>query len=195
MTNKRPLPLTPKQIEHDIADSFKYPKKMTKAEYAKLSLASIIAAVLLFAVYFLPQVDLDTSMRITLYVILAVFAACLITAVCELLLRRHRRKNVRMDDYEVTTETISHTEEESYRQTGGTSVARHSETVTNYTLYFENGKSWRITAMNFTWSAEWQMSDFSLYNSTDRGDTFIVVSEKRTGNIAVAYPTKLFSLR
>ncbi len=189
MPKKKTELITSKQIEQDIVNSLNYHKKMTKAEYQKLTIPCIIIAALLFvSVYLLPQLGIETPMKIALYVILAVFGACMITAVGQILLRRHRQKNVHMEDYEVTTEIVSHTEEESYNETSGWC----RETVTNYTLYFESGKSWRIPEMNYKWSAELQMSNFSVYNSTNRGDTFIVVTEKRSGNIAMAYPTKSF---
>lgn len=196
MPNKKTELLTSKQIEQDIINSLNYHKKMTKAEYQKLTIPCIIIAALLFvSVYLLPQLGIETPMKIALYVILAVFGACVVTAVGQILLRRHRQKNVHMEDYEVTIETVSHTEEESYKQTSGTLVGRQGETVTNYTLYFEGGKSWRIPEMNYKWSAELQMSNFSVYNSTNRGDIFIVVSEKRSGNIAMVYPTKFFQYK
>jgi len=198
MPNKKTESITTKQIEQDIINSLNYPKNMTKAEYENPT-RYIVGAVLtiLFVaslMYFLPRLDGLSALLVILGIMLAMVLIIVIVVVSAILLRKHEQNNVRMDNYEVSTEVMSHVEIETYeqRESSRRSIVRRYITITNCTLHFENGKSWRIPKKIYTWSEYLQMSDESLCASSDCGDTFIVVTEKRSGNIAMAYPTKLF---
>ncbi len=103
-----------------------------------------------------------------------------------------RTKNVSISDYEIHTETVSHTIAESYLARVG---RRHSERINNYTVCFENGKNWRIPIDNYLWSTERPMSAFAIYQSTHREDTLFVVTEKGTGVPVMAYPAAFFAYK
>ena len=101
-------------------------------------------------------------------------------------------KKLSLADHEITTETVSHTECESYVIRG----TRHRRyTVTRYILHFESKKSFVIPQDNYLWSADTPMSDVVVFNNTHRGDTMTVVTKKSTGEIVVAYNTNLFEYK
>ena len=176
--------LTLEHIEEDLIHSAKTPREMSKDEYTKLRAVAIIISVLLVIVWFI-------NYEVGLYCFMGVVAVNFVAIIVELGLRR-RKKRISVDDYEVSTEVLANTVEEAYRQDRG---RRRSRTVNNYTLRFENGRSWRIPETNYEWAEEHKMSDFSIYRSAHRGDTFIVVSHKETGEIAMAYDTEFFEYK
>ncbi len=192
MPNKKTESITSKQIEQDIVNSLNYPKRMTKAEY-KNPKGYIIASlfVILFG-YYMTHIDPMTAIASICGLLLVFVLGIVIMFVASVQIRKHKQNNVRIDNYDVTTEVIYRTDDETYVQKVGRGIGRHSVTVTNYILYFENGKSWQIPPRNYTWSEELQMPERMLFENANRGDTFIVVTEKRSGNIAMVYPTKFF---
>lgn len=196
MPKKKTELITSKQIEQDIINSLNYPMKMTKAEYKNPTryIIAVILAVLFFAflIYYLPRMDGLSALLTIFGLMLAFIVWIVIMFVSAVLIRKHKQNNVRIDNYEVTTEVIYRTDDETYTRKVGRGIARHSVTVINYILYFENGKSWQIPPRNYTWSEELQMPERMLFENANRGDTFIVVTEKRSGNIAMVYPTKFF---
>ena len=100
-------------------------------------------------------------------------------------------KKISLADHEITTETVSHTECESYVIRG----TRHRYTVTRYIIHFESKKSFVIPKDNYLWSTETPMSDAVVFNTTHRGDTMTVVTKKDTGEIVVAYNNNLFEYK
>jgi hypothetical protein len=101
-------------------------------------------------------------------------------------------KKISLADHEITTETVSHTECESYVIRG----TRHRRyTIYRYILHFESKKSFVIPKDNYLWSTETPMSDVVVFNTTHRGDTMTVVTKKDTGEIVVAYNNNLFEYK
>jgi hypothetical protein len=123
-------------------------------------------------------------------------AAALVCAVGEIIFRRvwlkNQIKNIRLSDYEISTETVSHTYEESYVVNKGRGL---NEAVYNSTLYFESGKLWKIPKKNYLWSEERPMSGFAVCRSAHRGDLFTAVTQKDTGEIVVAYHNDFFEYK
>ena len=101
-------------------------------------------------------------------------------------------KKLSLADHEITTETVSHTERESY-VIRGTRYRRY--TITRYILHFESKRSWVIPTDNYLWNTDTPMSDVVVFNTTHRGDTMTVVTKKDTGEIVVAYNTNLFEYK
>lgn len=105
-------------------------------------------------------------------------------------------KKLSLADHEITTETVSHTECESYVVTrAGTRGRCRRETIYRYILHFESKKSFVIPKDNYLWSTETPMSDMAVFNVTHRGDTMTVVTKKDTGEIVVAYNNNLFEYK
>ena len=93
-------------------------------------------------------------------------------------------------------ETVHSITEEHYRtETGGSIRHRRTEQVNNYIVRFENDKSWRVPKELYNWNERLRCQDLGVYNTTHRGDTMIVVTEKSTGKIAVAYNTNIFEYK
>ena len=55
--------------------------------------------------------------------------------------------------------------------------------------------SWRVPKENYLWLGEYSKSDFSVFKNTHRDDRYIVVVNKSTGKIAVAYSLKMFEYK
>ena len=170
------------QIEKDIITALKNPPDMPKKEYKNFSplVALVIAILLVVSLFIYPPVALGTVIAMLVFLLIAFIYS-----------RYKLKKSIRdvsINDYIVTTETVSHTEQEKYvrkRRYGG-------EVVCNYNLYFQNGKAWRIPKDNYLWSEERPMSDLAIFDSAHCGDTFVVVAKKDSGRIIVAYSTEFF---
>lgn len=177
--------VTPAEIKKDISDALKQPQAMSKSGYDTMTVISLIIACLLVVIeFFYP-------MGILWLWIVSALLVCLILGF--LGFRRKRLMNrITFEDYEITTETVSDTSEESYEIKR---VNGRNERVFNCTLRFENGMVWRVPEDNYRWCEERPMSNFAIYQSTHRGDTMIVVSKKGTGEVAMAYHTDFFEYR
>jgi hypothetical protein len=102
-------------------------------------------------------------------------------------------KNIKINDYEITAEIAHSVAEEHYKaETGGSVRHRRTAQINNYTIRFENGKVWRVPKELYCWNERLRMHDRGIFNSAHRGDTMIVVTEKSSGKIVVAYNTEIF---
>ena len=175
--------LTDAVIEKDIINFLKQPDKMSEDSFNK---RQILAAIIGIVIGVLSLIFFEFILWG--FVLLIVYIIAVLTF-------KHFRfkfqaKSVKICDYEIKTETLSHVCYENYRVTG-----RRGYTVHIHTLHFENGKSWGIPENNYSWSVERQMSAFSVYESAQSGDTFIVVTKKSTGKVFVAYNTRFFEYK
>ena len=179
--------ITNAEIEKDIADALKNPPRESEASYKKFNIPAIIIAIvgvvigLIFPTYIL-------------WFLLALIAFSIIYCVFYFFRLKNRIKNVTINDYAITTETVNSIDEEHYRARGAGKHAR-SKRIDNYIIRFENGKAWRIPKELYRWSDDLRMSDFSIHGSTHRGDVFKVVTKKDTCDIAVAYNTNIFEYK
>lgn len=154
---------------------------MPKKEYKKFSpLALVIAILLVVSLFIYPL--------LALWIIIAMLVFLLIAFIYSRYRLKRSIRDVSINDYTVTTDTVSHTEQEKYVNKNG----RCGRVVCNYNLYFQNGKAWRIPKDNYLWSEERPMSDLAIFDSAHCGDTFVVVAEKDSGRIIVAYSTEFF---
>ena len=177
--------LTNKEIEKDIITALKNPHKESEESYKKGTIPAIIVAVFLFVlgfIYpeFLPWVAISVFLFVVVYTIF-----CYVRLGAKI-------KRVSIGNYEIKTEVVSHTYSESYVAKG---AKYHSERINNYTLHFEDGKKWDVPKDNYLWSVERRMSDFAIYNSSHRGDEFIVVTKRETGDVVMAYNTEFFEYK
>ena len=177
--------ITTEQIKQDILRGFKTPKEMSESQYVKWTVIALITGILLLVIeYFYPSVMIGFLVCVIVMVPLVLIASAIGTW--------YKKKRFCMDDYEITTEKLAYKNEEHYyaRKT------RHTtRPVDNYNLYFENGKDWQIPDRNYLWSADCQFSDRFIYDNVHRDDTFVVVTNKKTGQIVTAYPMKFFEYR
>lgn len=179
---------TLKEVEYDISYSLKNAPERSESSYKKLLIPCGVLGVLLAILsIFQPKIGLIGLL------ILAIVA--IVSVIFELLFSKHRVKSVSIDDYEIDTAILSYAEEEHYKQIRAGVNIRHSRKINNYTLHFENGKSFRLPKDNYAWSKERSMSDFAIFHSSHRGDLFIVAVKKDSFEIAMAYPAEFFEYK
>ena len=186
--------VTLEDIEQDISNSLKEYKEMSGSNYKKITIVALIVGTLFVVAYYFYVKTLQTVLYLLIAAIIIVSAVIII----KYLLHRNKRKKFCIDDYEVTTEVLSHKDEEQYKAIENRYPERKwrkYRTITIHTLYFENGKSWRIPEDNYLWCEERPMSEFAVYQSSHRGDVFIVAVKKDTGEIAMAYNTEFFEYK
>ncbi len=184
MTKKQILTST--TIEKDIINAIKQPADISKASYKKLLPFAFIAAILLVvAEIFYPQFILWALLALVIY-----FLGYYIYKQVSL---KKTIKNLSIDDFYITTEIVHSTNEEHYKIHGN--KWRRGEWKNIYTICFENGKSWRIPKDNYLWSVERLMSDFAIFQSTNRGDIMLIVAKKDTNEIVMAYHTDFFQCK
>lgn len=176
--------LTPAEIEADLIHACKQPQAVSEADHKRWTIPAIIlAAVMLVSMFVYPL--------LLVWILLGAIAFAIGDYLILRVRIQRKAKKISISDYEIQTQTVSHTHTESF-----VVKARHSgQRITNYSLHFENGSSWRIPNNNYAWSEERRMSDFAIYESTHRGDAMIVVTKKNTGEVAMAYPTAYFEYK
>ena len=175
--------LTNAVIEKDIINFLKQPNKISEDSYNKQQFPAAILGIVIGVLSLIFFKYIIWGLLLLLVYIAAALAF-------NHLRFRFRAKRVKICDYEIKEEPLSHVCYETYRQRG-----RRGYTVHIHTLHFENGKSWVIPENNYSWSVERQMSEFSVYESAQSGDTFIVVTKKSTGKVFVAYNTRFFEYK
>lgn len=172
-------------IENDIRNSLKYHKEFSKSEYTKLKVCAFIGALILIVVEFIEP-------KFILWFLLAYLVISIVTVIFTFANKKHKQNRVSINNYTISLETVSHTKYEEYVQVY---YKHHARTVVICSISFENGKIWLIPKDNYLWSEELKMSNFAIYNSSHRGDRFIVVTNNETGKIVMAYNTELFEFR
>lgn len=178
--------VTSKEIIQDIINSIKHPaKEMSQKSYKKLIVPCILIAIAFCVIEVIYP-------KFVLFVLLSIILVLVALPVINFLKIKHQIKNVRMEDYEISTDTLSHKEHDSYVVKGPT---YHSHRVNLYTLNFESKKTWRISPKNYTWSERNSMSDFGIHESSHRGDSFITITHKKSGKIVMAYHTDIFEYK
>lgn len=176
--------LTRSEIEKDVINALNRPSDMSESSYKKWTIPCIIIGCLLAIIEFIYPIFI-------LWFLLALVIFLIAGSIIRHFHLKRRIKKVSIDDYEIKTEVVANTTSESYvRGTGW-----NSERVNNYTLRFESGEIWRVPKDNYLWSEERPMSDFAIYRSSHRGDVFIVVVKKDTGDIAMVYHTEFFEYK
>ena len=176
--------LTPERIRQDIIYSIKHPLDEKKDDYKKGKIiAGIVFGIAMAGVLIIAFLQWNPWIIYGFFIVLIAFG---ITEAIVLSVRRHRKvKRICMDGYEFAVEKLSHVEKEQYY----IKATRYSSgrTVINYTLHFENDKPWRIPERICVWSRERMLSDWYVYENAHRGDSFVTVTEKETGEIVMAY--------
>ena len=196
MTKKHKL--TNAEIEKDIADTIIKTESSRTDERAyriTLWIAFFISIPLVILTY--------TKTIIILQFWLAVLLFIFVYAIFYPIFRNHRIKKITIQEYSITTETVYRISDEHYYELstsgrGGISAIlalfgkNTGVPVANYTVHFENGKSWLIPKQNYKWHEQLYRNDEQLFGTIHREDTMIVVTSKKTGKIVMAYHTDLF---
>ena len=181
--------LTNTEIEKDIIQAFKNPPKESEASYKGWTILCIIIAILLVIIEFIYPIFI-------LWFLLALIALGIVYSIFDRIRLKNKIKNFTMKDYDITTEVVHSTAEEHYRAESGGSIGhRRTEQVNNYIIRFENGKSWRSPKELYGWNERLRMHDVGVRNFAHRGDTMIVITEKSSGKIVVAYNTDIFDYK
>ena len=181
--------LTSVQIESDIIDALKNPPKKSAESYKRWTIPEILLVVVGVAAGVIYPMFI-----VWLSLALLVFVICH-TVFCFARLKK-QIKMVTIDDYDITKETVSSTSEEHFRADAvGSLRHRHTEKIDNYTVHFDNGKSWRIPKELYRWDDRLRMRDADICSSIHRTDTLIAVTKKETGEVVVAYNTNVFEYR
>ena len=180
--------VTLKEIERDIIHSLKKAPEISESTYKKWAIPfGILGGVFGILTLIQPKIGM-TGLLILLMV-------GIVGIVIETVLFRYKIKSVCIEDYKIESAVLSHVEEEHYKVKGAGVKTRHSRLASVYTLHFENGRSLRLPKDNYSWSQERLMSDFAIYQSSHRGDPFIIVVKKDSEEIVMAYPTDFFEYK
>lgn len=178
--------VTNKEIMLDVKSVIKSEKKLSEAERRKEKIILAVIGILICITAFIRPLAAGI---LCLLMIVAVPLYLLAVST----IRKHRSKNADITDHDITTGILSSISDETYTTTERTTHGhRETVTVTNYYLHFENGKSWHIPETNYDWSEDHKMSPSFIYENSHRGDEFILVQNKRTGEIVMAYDTEFF---
>ena len=180
---------TYKEIEKDIADFIKYPPGDSEP---KNKLYEIIAAVAFIAV--IAVMIAYPPFALMLFPLVIVIPTA--TLVFLHFRVKHLIKNVTIDDYRVTRETVHCVYVENYTVTRhGTGGRSHQIEVYNYSVHFEDGRKWHIPAKCYGWSERYRMNAAAVCESTHMGDTMTVVTKKETDEIVAAYNAEYFEYK
>ena len=186
MTKKQIL--TDREIEKDIATAIKHPAEMAEHAYRKWDVVVILSTCGLF-VFGIVRYEKF------LWVMLGMIAFGVGVAILQYFDRRRRTRRVSICDYEISVEILHSKEYEHYIQRTGTGRRRRSRPIDNYTWRFENGQVWRIPQKIYLWNDRYSMARERVHEMIHRGDSFIVVTKKESGDVVAAYPTEIFEYR
>ena len=179
-----------KEIKKDIIHAILWPAKQRQGVYIITLASCVVIGILLGVVsWFVPQMDVWFGVSLALVVVLLPVTLIL----RRVLLKKRLQKTLSFDDYCVNTEKVRDTAEETYI-TGGLRLPRMRE-VSNYTITFENGKSWRVSENNYSWSKEYPMKALGVYHTAHKGDLMYVVTKRSDGKIVMAYHTDYFEYK
>lgn len=181
--------ITDAEIIKDIQNVIKEPKRESEIEYQRSTLSATLLAIAMIVAMIVCAVWAPwvIPMLIQLLIVYCVFINLRI---------RHKVKKVRIENYEVTTATLLHSVDESHwEEEVSRQGSRHRVWVSYYVLRFEEFGYWLIPKDNYLWSGELPMGDGYIYENSHRGDKFIVVIEKKTKRVVMAYHTDLFEYR
>ena len=179
--------VTPAAVKADIAVFLKHRPEMPAAKYLAATLPCLAVAATLFVLAFVFPAQ-------ALLFWLGLLGFILLYGTAFLLWERRRLKSICLEDYEVIRAVLSSKEGENYKQMRG----RHflsRRTVVRYLLHFEGGATWDIPDKLYPWSTENKTGSYFIYENAHRGDGYILVTEKQTGRVAVAYPEEYFTYR
>ncbi len=178
--------VTEKELRQDISNSLQNPAEMPDGSRKKWIVLGVLSAVLIcIPVVIYPK--LLPFLLLSLILFLAIFVGILIY-------KTHAKRNVRIENYEIVTDVLSYKEEESYTVSGGR--LRPRITVRVYTLIFESGKRWRIPdTRNYRWSERNFKWTAQIYDSAEKGNAFVTVVSKKTGDVVLAYSKEDFDCK
>ena len=188
MANKQIL--TNAEIEKDIISALKNPPKESKKSYKRWTIPCIIIAIVLFVIEFIYPIFI-------LWLLLALFVFSIVAGIFHYFRLKKRIGKVMISDYDITAEVVNSTAEEQYRMvvSGSSIKGLHRVQINNYIIHFDSGKVWRVPKELYRWNERLRMYDREIFNSTHRGDTMIVVKEKISDKIVVAYNTEFFEYK
>ena len=179
--------LTDREIEKDIAAAIRYPAEMTEDSYRRQNPVAIVIAMIAFVVELIKP-------QLILWTLLGVVVCLIAWAVARYFGLKYKARQVSIDGYEITVQTLHSKDCERYFMRGSGRYGR-VKTVYNYTWRFENGQSWRLPQRIYLWSDLYSMAHARVHESIHRGDAVLVVTKKESGDVVMAYPAEIFVYR
>ena len=180
--------VTTREMIQDIANSLQHPAAISK----KSRIKRIFFIVLCVALSCMIGVIFPKFLLIEVFVLVPLF--CVLFWGWENRRYTYLSKNIRIEDYEIISDVLLRRELEAYETRG--SKYHPVVTVRIYKLFFESGRQWRIPATrNYRWSERNFKWDSEIFNLSEKGDAFITVVEKNSGQVVVAYPADLFEYK
>ncbi len=182
-------------IIKDIACSLRSKREMSKKTYIFMNFG-LIAVVLLTVLLIMLNIGLALGL-LFLLLILAVLSVML-----QPLFTMYKIQKIDLDDYVIKQLTLSNKKHDNYYGYYRTNSFLVDKTraegqinpVELYTLVFEKNLEWRIPERLYGWRDDGTFSSAFIYDNANEGEKYIVVINKKTGKIAVAYDTEYFSL-
>ena len=185
--------LTNKEIEKDIINALRNPTAEAEESYKKRRNISIVGGTIVGTILgIFGRIYYDFGVSLLFALTFGVFVYAIFYRITYHITLGTKIKRVSIRDYEINTEVVSHTYWESYVRRRS---RYHYELINNCTLHFENGKKWDVPKDNYLWSVEFPMSSLAIYNSSHRGDVFMVVTKKKTREVVMAYNTEFFEYK
>jgi hypothetical protein len=180
------------EVVKDIKNEIKDPERQSETQYQDSNFYIILAVIGLFALNIYLGIHFD-EIFVWIWGCVPVF---LLGLVFWYVLRDvWRVKRVRIENYEITTAILSDTADESHWEKQ--SAGRHSRRVwvPYHRFRFEKYGYWIVPVENYCWSKESPMGAWYVFENSHRGDEFIIVIEKKTRRVVVAYHTKFFEYK
>lgn len=179
--------VTPAEMKEDIAVFIKHCPELEKEKYRAANLPCMIVAIAILVLQLFAPGFLLLPLTCVFFLAVAVIIFVNLRI-------RTRLKNISLEDYAVTRAVLSSKDGENYKQMRG----RHflsRRTVVRYLLHFEGGATWDIPDKLYPWSTENRTGSYFIYENAHRGAAYILVTEKKTGRVAVAYPEEFFTYK
>ena len=157
--------LTNTEIEKDIITALKNPPKESETSNHKSAIVVIVIAILLIVIEFIYPIFI-------LYFFLALIPFIALYSIFEHVRLKNRVKNITINNYDITMETVhSITEEHSRRETGGSIRHRRTEQVNNYIVRFENGKIAKVPLTSYETKTNRKKLANAFYEKVPIADT------------------------
>lgn len=183
--------ITSREIERDIIENVGETGRETEAQYKKSRKWKILDTVILIALVAM-LIFYPKQTAVFLFVIAVSFPLFVFVL---LLIKRRKKKSVRIENYNIGEDVLEYVIEEQYEKIHYHKGHKHVIEVKNYMLHFENGGRFLIPRRNYDWSRENPMSDEFICKNSNKGERFIVVTERATGKIAAVYHKDYFEYK
>jgi hypothetical protein len=173
------------EIEKDIIEALKHPPGLSKQFNRRLKPPSLVIGTILGVMTFIYPL-------VVCWILLALLIISIGSIIFHVISIKYKIKRVSISDYDITTEVVHDIVHEQYWESGKGLVIYEKN---NYNICFENGKNWRVPKRLYYWSDMLRSRDIGICRTIQHGSIMIVVTQKATGKIVVAYNTEFFEYK